>query len=218
MNNIFIYSLNCPITNNPKYIGKTNNLRKRLRGHLKEHEKTKKNNWIKSLRSKGLKPIMRIIDKVENSEWIFWEQHYISLYRSWGFDLKNMTDGGEGTKMTDEIRKKQSEARKGIRPVHLIGYKHSDETKRVLSEKAKGRAVSESEREQRAIRMTGAKHESLRKKICQMDSNGNVVKIWDAIKVAERELNISHGHIGQILRGKRNTAKGFYWKYHEKIN
>lgn len=92
----YIYQLECPIKHTIRYIEKSNEPLKRLDGHYSEKGNTKKCNWIKSLKKKGLKPIVEIVDQVLESEWEFWEQHYISLYKSWGFKLTNLTNGGEG--------------------------------------------------------------------------------------------------------------------------
>lgn len=48
--------------------------------------------------------------------------------------------------------------------------------------------------------------------IAQCDSNGNTIKIWDAIKDAQRE-GYSAGNIVLVAKGKRNHHKGFIWKY-----
>lgn len=114
MKTTFIYTLTDPITNLVRYIGKANNLSKRLEGHLLDKKKTHKANWIQSLKTKGLKPIIEEIDEVSLSGWQFWEQHYISLYKSWGFSLTNGTYGGEGfSDPTGEIRKKISKTLTG---------------------------------------------------------------------------------------------------------
>ena len=95
----FIYSLSCPETKIVKYIGKTNNIEKRLRSHISNNSlsaSTKKNNWIISLLRKNMIPIIEIVDEVEESKIDFLEKFYISLFRSWGFDLLNGTEGGDG--------------------------------------------------------------------------------------------------------------------------
>lgn len=95
-----IYCLFDPITNQPRYIGKSDNILKRLNEHIIESSKntiiTHKVNWIKSLLNKKLKPIIEVIDIVDNNQWQFWEKYYISLYKSWGFNLTNLTEGGDG--------------------------------------------------------------------------------------------------------------------------
>lgn len=95
----FIYCLICPKTNVIKYIGKSKNPIKRFRSHLSKNnllESTKKNNWLVSLLRENLIPIMEIIDEVSEKEIDYWERFYIQLFRSWGFELLNGTEGGDG--------------------------------------------------------------------------------------------------------------------------
>lgn len=98
MNNIaYIYALIDPISSHIRYIGKACNPQKRFDGHLKENRRNiHKVNWIKKLTKENLIPELFILEEVAISEWQFWEQYYISLYKSWNFDLINMTVGGEG--------------------------------------------------------------------------------------------------------------------------
>jgi len=95
----FIYALNDPNTHEVKYIGKTNNLKKRLQSHLSNNQlssATRKNNWIISLLRDNKIPIIELLDEVPENEIDFYEIFYISLFRSWGFNLLNGTIGGDG--------------------------------------------------------------------------------------------------------------------------
>ena len=82
MNTKFIYTLSDPNTGIVRYIGKTNNIKKRLRRHLSNNnlsENTKKNNWIISLlRNKSI-PIIEVLDEVHSDDIDFYEIFYISL-------------------------------------------------------------------------------------------------------------------------------------------
>lgn len=112
MNKKFIYTLSDPNTNLVRYIGKTNNIRKRFKSHLSNSqlsEPTKKNNWIISLLRRGELPIIELLDEVDPIDVNFYETFYISLFRSWGFDLLNGTDGGDGF---DWIGRRHSEKSK----------------------------------------------------------------------------------------------------------
>ncbi len=114
METTFIYILIDPTTNQVRYVGKSNNVNKRLEGHLLDTKKTYKANWIKSLKAKDLKPILETIDEVLKEDWKFWEQHYICLYKSWGFNLTNATAGGEGMlNCSNEVREKMRLAKLG---------------------------------------------------------------------------------------------------------
>ncbi len=117
---VFIYSLTDPITNEIRYIGKANDLKERLTGHYYPYGNTYKDNWIKKLKKEGLKPIIEELDYVIKSEWKFWEKYWISQFKTWGFRLTNLTDGGEG----------------------VDGLKHSKETKEKLSKMFAGKRMS----------------------------------------------------------------------------
>lgn len=137
MRNSFIYTLTDPITNKIRYVGKTDYLEKRLRSHLNNNKnRTHKERWITSLKDMGLSPIMEVIDIV-NENWQYWEVFWISQIRSWGFDLVNATDGGEGGNITDEIRKKISYSKIGNQ--NRLGAKLSKETKEKIRIKNSGK-------------------------------------------------------------------------------
>lgn len=119
MDTTFIYTLRSPISNEIRYIGKSNQPRKRLYSHIKEcnntERKSHKINWIKSLLEKGVSPIIEIIDEVPSDEWEFWEKYWISQFITWGFNLTNISPGGYNNnyKRSDETRKKMSDSKLG---------------------------------------------------------------------------------------------------------
>lgn len=93
----YIYILQDPITLNVRYVGKSNNPKRRFDSHLwtKPKNTTHCYYWIKNLLNNNLKPIMTIIDETEN-DWEFLEKYWIEQFKQWGFKLTNLTDGGEG--------------------------------------------------------------------------------------------------------------------------
>jgi hypothetical protein len=103
VNNTYIYCLIDPITKEVRYIGKSNNPNQRLVEHIKYSKyNSYKDNWIFGLKNKGLFPELFILDEVIQDEWSFWEKYYISLYKSWGFKLTNLTEGGDGNSLVSE--------------------------------------------------------------------------------------------------------------------
>ena len=64
----YIYSLAHPITEEIRYVGKTNNLIQRLQVHLRDKAKTHKNNWIKSLLLNKMIPLIDVIDKLPHAK------------------------------------------------------------------------------------------------------------------------------------------------------
>lgn len=62
---------------------------------------------------RGISLQLEVLDEVRESEWQFWEQEYIRLFRIVGFKLVNGTDGGDGGSRTVETRRKMSRAHTG---------------------------------------------------------------------------------------------------------
>lgn len=141
----FIYTLSCPVTNEIRYVGKANNPTSRFYNHLIESTKTYKNNWIKSLKKKGLKPILEILEEVLIEEWTFWEEHYISLFKSWNFKLTNMTSGGEGRNnlaLSEETKLKLSLAHTGKKMSEEAKARMRESRRKVIHPKSFGEAIS----------------------------------------------------------------------------
>lgn len=124
----YIYTLSS--SENPeivKYVGYTNNPTRRLNkhNHSFKHDTNKRTCWIESVQRKGYEIIMNIIDEKEDFDEIkLLERSYIKFFKSVGAKLKNATEGGEGTK----------------------GFKHTDESKKKISEASKRRVYVKKEK------------------------------------------------------------------------
>ena len=142
MEKINIYTLSHPITNEIRYIGQTkNSLEQRLIGHLKSKDRTHRTYWIKSLINNGLKPKIELIETVDKEMGPISEIFWITMFKSWGFKLCNLTDGGETSTTKHIIRSK--EWGENIRKGKLQSkYRYDDESKKKMSESAKKRGVN----------------------------------------------------------------------------
>lgn len=144
--NVFIYTISDPITNSVRYIGKTIDIKNRLRDHIKrsKNNKTHKDKWISSLIKQGHKPVILILDIVNKEDWIFWEKFYISLFKGWGFNLVNHTEGGDGgsfIKHTEETKLKISKSHLGKKRQPF-----TEEHKKNISKSKMGKVLSEEEK------------------------------------------------------------------------
>lgn len=52
--------------------------------------------WIRKLCVMGRQPIIEIIDECELNNVDQFESYWISQFKSWGFEITNMTSGGDG--------------------------------------------------------------------------------------------------------------------------
>lgn len=62
------------------------------------------------------------------------------------------------------------------------------------------------------IQKTGSEN-VLSKKVNQYDFNGNLIKTWDNIRMAAKELNINDSKISAVCKFKRNKTGGYVWRY-----
>lgn len=138
---VIIYTLKDPLTDEIRYVGKTVNTKRRMYLHIAEAKtsKTHKAKWINKLLDSGTKPILEILDEVLDTDWAFWEEYWISQMKSWGFNLCNLTKGGDGVKIwSEEMKTNMSKIKKGCKGWNK-GVSMSDNTKKLLSESRKGK-------------------------------------------------------------------------------
>lgn len=134
-----IYTLEDPITGKIRYIGKTKQtLNKRLDNHIYGKSTSHKKSWIISLLKQNKFPIIEELETVLEEEWRNSEIYWISQFKAWGFNLTNMTDGGDGVEYTKEVREKIRKSHKGRKQSKetiekkikgLIGKKRTQEQK-----------------------------------------------------------------------------------------
>lgn len=109
MDTVVIYALCHPATGEIRYIGKANDAPKRLAGHLRDarRRRTPVYDWMKKLTSEGLSPTLRIL--MHSWDWRVSEREVIRQYRSDGFRLLNLADGGDEPHCSPEARRRSGE-------------------------------------------------------------------------------------------------------------
>lgn len=194
-NLIYIYSLSEQGSDKIRYVGKTKfELKIRLKQHLYDNKKCYRYYWLQSLKKQGKQPEIELIDIVPENEWQFWEIHYISLFKSWGFNLVNSTTGGEGIDGFSH----SNETKEKLRQINL-GKKHSEETK------IKCRNRKPSDITKKAI----AKKLSL--PIIQLTLNGKFLKEWQSSRETSRQLKIQIGALSDCLNKKTSSCNDSIW-------
>jgi hypothetical protein len=212
--------------NHPFYVGKTNNFKKRKLTHLWEikrgsnypnHNKLRKVLASGTNQDDAIKEIFKNIDATHIDAL---EIGWIKILKNLGYKLKNLTNGGEGSKgFTEEMRRKLSLLR--------IGQKYSQETKDKMSKARIGCQFTETHKKNlsksRKKRVTSI---STRQK-CSKTSTGKInIKIYRCISPQGESFitnegltqfcqkhNLTSANMHKVLRGQRDNHKGWRIEY-----
>lgn len=153
-NEYLIYGLVDPLTGILRYIGKSSSGLDRPKHHWTHKQCRERNdhchNWVRQIISFGKIPGIVVIenlgfDLAYQRELDEHEIAWISYFRNLGFSLTNESNGGDGITgpMPLSIREKISKTRKDGKYVSWTKiHGHSEETKKKLSDIAKGRTHS----------------------------------------------------------------------------
>jgi len=171
------------------------------------------------------------------------EEFYIGFYDTYKGDGYNCTSGGDNFIMSDETKAKMSESHHDVTGKNnsMYGKKHTEESKNRMSNKAKlresngfyGRTHTEETKNNHSEKMIGYyknnKHpcvnkeclqetrnkisNSHKKKVQQLEKNGDFVKEFISVIDAANELQIKVDGIYKCLIHKSKTSAGFIWKY-----
>jgi len=205
--NYKIYTLNHPVTNEIRYVGQTcQTLHNRLNRHLNCKNKSHNVNWIKSLKNNGLLPTINlIVENLNKSECDELEIYYIRILKEQGVNLTNMTLGGEGS----------------------YEYKHTESTKKILSEIARKRntpdfieilrkrGIEQWNNKTDDEKLNNIINQPNRRTILQYDLNNNLINTYLSLRQIERELGYFRANIVPCIKGKFKHAYGYIWKYKE---
>jgi len=225
METVFIYVLIDPKSNQIRYVGKTTDINRRLRRHISERflHDSYKDRWVRKLVDDNILPEIEIIDEVNKSNWCYWEKFYISYFNYLGFSLTNGTKGGDeppstkGRKHTLESKLKMSNTKKG-KPIPWLnnGSERTESHRQKLSKSCKGRqSPNKGNIYTKEHREKLSNASTVKRKVRQIDLDGNLIKVWDSISFAEKTLQIRH--ISEVCRTNyhHKTTGGFKWEYEE---
>jgi hypothetical protein len=223
-----IYVLIDPETQKVRYVGKANNISQRYKAHLNRARKHQihKLNWVNSLKIKGLKPIIEVIDVVPIEDWVFWEIYWISQFKTWGFNLINYTDGGEGCTFANQTSFKKGniswnkgtlKERVCIECSNIFKPTHNNSSQKYCSYKCAGvNRKSSTQFNKNRIpwnkNIKGYKT-SKRKIVLQFDLHSNFIKEWENSLEAAKAYKSTGQNIRSACIGKSKTAVGYKWKY-----
>lgn len=217
----YIYALINPLEPNIiRYVGKSDKPRERIKTHIYECKKPKqntyKNNWIKSLLAKNIKPEMVILKICPLIEYSKWEEHFIKLYKT--DKLTNGDESGRGyIHFKETINKISIQLSNTVYQFDLNGnYLNEYKSARFASKQlnishsqiirccnnllnhASGFIFSYSKIKPNTV--INNKAES--KIVYEINSNNEIICEWSSIMECSRQTQIDFSHISKICNNK----------------
>ena len=125
--------------NGKKYVGQT---RQKVKRRMKQHLYVKHNLPFVNAYQKHPEYFDIWFTDFEKENLTFWEEFYIKKFNTRWPNGYNLTNGGGGCEMSDEIKKKMRNDKKGNKNPNFGNY-WTDKQKKAQSEKMKGRYVKE---------------------------------------------------------------------------
>jgi group I intron endonuclease len=178
------------------------------RNKKRAYSKTSRNKHWHSVVNKHGYSVAILIDGADYNELLKLEVIYISLFGRKDLrkgELVNKTDGGDSTLgmiHSDETKNKISKIRKENPVRSMKGKKHSEETKKIISEKAKGRIHSEEFKKKASERMIGNKLQS-KKVYC-----GYLNREFESARACAKTLGIKEVTLNAQINGRNKNKYG----------
>jgi group I intron endonuclease len=164
------------------------------------------------------------------------EEHYIKKFNTLAPNGYNLKPGGKSSRHTEEIKKRISEGltqeiRERLRQhaknnLAFRYYKnYTEEEKKIISERQKTYWANLTQEEYTKIcnkRKEKAKQigklkmvEHIKKKVGKYDLQNNLIKTYESMSEAARDVNLSQTSIARVCwqKPKYKTAAGFIWKF-----
>lgn len=244
---VYIYELIDPRTNETRYIGKTIQPDKRLALHIEEakYRKTRishKTSWMRGLLKFNMVPIFNIIDEIEITEQAdYFEKFYIALYKSWGINLTNMTNGGGGgdtfTNRPDKELRREKIREGGVRrysdPLERVRHSKkckdawNNDKKELARQKTKDlwksydsityekrikQCIAQISNQEVRMRSLAAMVKSRQIPIYEIDKFGNIINEYKSTTDAARILNLNQSKISDVINNKRKSTGGKFFR------
>lgn len=183
------------LINGKVYIGQSIDIKRRW--HEEKYKKKNNLHLYRSFKKYGLEnfsfDVLEECDNLDERE-IYWIAYYDSNNRNKGY---NQTSGGNGigTTLSEELKQKIRESVSGEKN-GFYGKKHTEKTKKILSEKAKLKTYDKNPKARKLINITTG-------------------EIFTTIKEAVEKYNVCYSTMMYHLNGKLKTVKKCVFEYYK---
>jgi group I intron endonuclease len=206
----------------PKYIGKAKCFKTRIKQHLNRDRFIYKSwfyNWLNKQIANNKEFFIDILEEVNQDNHVEREKYWIKHVKENGYQLTNMTDGGDGNNnqvFNEETREKHR--------IRMTGRVFSEETRKLISQKLTGKTVSQETRKKLSDLNKGKPcsfivREKLSQKVNQYDLDGNFIKIFNSLTEAANSINARKSSLSNAIKQKKvKKFRGYLWEIQLKIN
>lgn len=225
----YFYKLVDPLDNKTKYIGRTVDLKNRLRNHLyeaKKNNRNKRERWIMYLIRRNQFPTMKVIHSgfYTLEEAINLEKMYVLLYSKY-YSLKNSPDNYlgamntgtpvyqyslEGFFLEEYTNANQASIKTGVKDCNILrccknqnGYGTKTAGNYFWSFIKYAKYPLEFIENRKAL--SG-------KEVVQYDLNGNKIREYKTAREASKATGVSFKKISACCNNRQRTSGGFIWK------
>lgn len=193
------------------YIGKGS-------GKARAHYFSGRNNYWNKIVAKYGRPSVQILADWDTEEEAFsHEVLLINCFRDMGYELANLTDGGDGTsgyKQTEEHKEKLRIARTG-KPIHTEEFKQKLSNLHKGNKWRQGRPTSAKQKEAARKIFIGNNYAAGNTNNRKWKWIGTDIKTGTTIEfIGSLELNkagFQHANVIKCINGKRKSHKGYTW-------
>ena len=195
---IGIYKITSPI--GKVYIGQSWDIKKRAKGYKSGRAKGQPylhNSLVKyGKASHKFEVIHKLEETVTQEELNYWETFYWQKCKDEGINVLNIKEPGSNGKHSEETKRKMSEYWKGNK--NCLGHKRSEETKRKMSEAKKGKTLSEetkrkmSEAKKSMSEETKRKMSEAKKGVLRGPRTGEYKRKMSEAKIGKPKLTCPH--------------------------
>jgi len=193
------------------YIGKGSN-------EKRAHYFSSRNNYWHKIVAKYGKPNVQILANWNTEQEAFeHEKVLISCFRGMGYELANLTDGGDGTsgyKQTEEHKEKTRKSKLG-KPIHSKEFKEKIRKLHTGSTWNLGRPTSAKQKAIASALSKGNKHAAGNTNNRKWKWVGTHIETGTVIEfIGSLELNkagFQHANVIKCINGQRKSHKGYTW-------
>lgn len=193
------------------YIGKGS-------GHYRAYRMSGRNNYWAKIVAKYGKPTVQVLADWKTEQEAFeHEKFLISCFRDMGYELANLTDGGDGTsgyKQTPEHREKNRLASLGNK--RALGHKVSEAARKLMGADKIGRPTSEKQKIVASTTHTNNKHAAGNTAQRKWVWIGTHIETGEVIRLvgeqAMKDAGVQHANVIKCINGDRKSHKGYTWR------